>query len=511
DALDDWRGAGPGDVLVFLPGEREIRAVADALSDLRAAALSRHASVARDWDVLPLYGRLAQGDQERIFKSTNRRRVVLATNIAETSLTVPGIGYVVDTGLARVKRYRIRGKVEQLQIEPISQAQAAPRAGRAGRVAAGGGIRLFSEADFPGRPAHPDPEIHRSSLAAVLLRMKFLGLLDVEHFAFVDPPSKRAIADGIAQLKELGAIDSKGGLSEIGRQMAELPLDPRLARMLIAARINGCLREMMVIVAALSIQDPRERPLDQQQAADQSHRRFADERSEFKSWLKLWSFTDSAFAEKASNRSLDKSFKAAFLSPLRVREWRDVHRQVHDWVLAQGWKENEREADDLRLHQAILTGLLSNIGVRIDSPSDQGASVSARDRLWQGTHEVKFAIWPGSHLAKKPPRWLMAAEQVETSRLFARTIAAIEPEWVEAEHPLFILYTSGSTGKPKGVQHSTGGYLLHAVLTMKYTFDLRPDDVFWCTADIGWVTGHTYIAYGPLACGGTQIVFEGVP
>ena len=452
EALDDWKGTGPGDVLVFLPGEREIRAVADALGDLRAAALSRRASVARDWDVLPLYGRLAQGDQERIFQSTNRRRVVLATNIAETSLTVPGIGYVVDTGLSRVKRYRIRGKVEQLQIEPISQAQAAQRAGRAGRLAAGVCIRLFSEADFAGRPAHPDPEIHRSSLAAVLLRMKFLGLLDVEHFAFVDPPSKRAIADGIAQLKELGAIDSNGGLSETGRQMAELPLDPRLGRMLIAARSNGCLREMMVIVAALSTQDPRERPLDQQQAADQSHRRFADERSEFKSWLKLWSFTDSAFAEKSSNRSLDKSFKAAYLSPLRVREWRDVHRQVHDWVLAQGWKENEREADDLRLHQAILTGLLSNIGVRIDSPGDQGASISARDRLWQGTHEVKFAIWPGSHLAKKPPRWLMAAEQVETSRLFARTIAAIEPEWVEAaaSHLIKLSYSEPHWEKKAG-------------------------------------------------------------
>ena len=428
------RGGDCSDLLVFLPGEREIRAVADAL-----------VPVVRNVDILPLFARLAQGDQNRIFKPTGRQRVVLSTNIAETSLTVPGIRVVIDTGLARVKRYRIKGKVEQLQIEPISQAQANQRAGRAGRLAPGICIRLFSEDDFKARPEHPDPEIHRSSLASVILRMKALGLSDIEQFPFVDPPSRRAIADGLSLLRELQAIDDQGALTDIGRDLAELPLDPRLARMLVAAKSMACLKEMMVLVSALSCQDPRERPLDQQQAADAAHKRFADERSEFRSWIRLWDWIQEAFEVKLSNRKLDQSLRSDFLSPLRVREWRDLHRQVHDWVLARGWRENEQPADELRLHQAILTGLLSNVGCRIDEPGKLG-------QVWAGTHDIKFSIWPGSFLAKKPPRWLMAAEQVDTSRLYARTIAAVEPESIEraAAHLIKVSYSEPHWEKKAG-------------------------------------------------------------
>jgi ATP-dependent helicase HrpA len=434
EGLSLARGGDCSDLLVFLPGEREIRAVADALTP-----------IVRNVDILPLFARLAQGDQNKIFKPTGRQRVVLATNIAETSLTVPGIRVVVDTGLARVKRYRIKGKVEQLQIEPISQAQANQRAGRAGRLAPGICIRLFSEDDFRGRPEHPDPEIHRSSLASVILRMKALGLTDIDQFPFVDPPSKRAITDGLALLRELQAIDGQGALTEVGRDLADLPLDPRLARMLVEAKTSACLREMIVLVSALSCQDPRERPLDQQQAADTAHKRFADERSEFKSWIRLWDWIQDAFESKASNRKLDQSLRTDFLSPLRVREWRDLHRQVHDWVLARGWRENDQHADDLRLHQAILTGLLSNVGCRIDESGKVG-------HVWAGTHDIKFSIWPGSFLAKKPPRWLMAAEQVDTSRLYARTIAAIEPESIEraAAHLIKLSYSEPHWEKKAG-------------------------------------------------------------
>lgn len=428
------KGGDCSDVLVFLPGEREIRAVADALTPRL-----------KNTDILPLFARLAQGDQNRIFRSTGRQRVVLATNIAETSLTVPGIRVVVDTGLARVKRYRIKGKVEQLQIEPVSQAQANQRAGRAGRLAPGVCIRLFSEEDFRARPEHPDPEIHRSSLASVILRMKALGLSEVEQFPFVDPPSRRAIADGLALLRELQALDAQSALTAIGQDLADLPLDPRLARMLVASKSMGCLREMVVLVSALSCQDPRERPQDQQQAADAAHKRFADERSEFKSWVRLWDWTLQAFEEKASNRKLDQVLRAQFLSPLRVREWRDLHRQVQDWVLSRGWRENQQPADDARLHQAILTGLLSNVGCRLDEPGRPGV-------LWAGTHDIKFSVWPGSFLAKKPPRWLMAAEQVETTRLFARTIAAVEPEWIEraAAHLIKVSYSEPHWEKRAG-------------------------------------------------------------
>ncbi|MGA1253693.1 MAG: ATP-dependent RNA helicase HrpA, partial [Burkholderiaceae bacterium] len=342
-ALAEPMGTGPADVLVFLPGEREIRATSEALADrLRpVAGHGRRQSV----EVLPLFSRLTQADQDRIFRPAEGRRVVLSTNLAETSITVPGIRYVVDAGLARVKRYRYKGKVEQLQIEPVSQAQAQQRAGRAGRLSEGVCIRLYSEEDFLSRPVHADPEIHRSSLASVILQMKALHLPAIEVFPFVDPPSKKAIADGMALLNELGALDSTGALTEIGRDIAALPLDPKLARMLVAARQRGCLKEMAVLVAALSVQDPRDRPLAEQQAADTAHKKFADEKSEFISWLRLWDWIEAAFAEKLSRRKLDQALRAQFLSPLRVREWRELHQQVVSWITEKNWRCNERPAD----------------------------------------------------------------------------------------------------------------------------------------------------------------------
>jgi len=415
----DWSGQGPGDILVFLPGEREIRAVSDELQARSSQSLAaRSGRTVRE--ILPLYARLSQADQERVFRSSGARRAILATNVAETSLTVPGIRYVVDSGLARVKRYRYRGKVEQLQIEPIARAQADQRAGRCGRVADGVCIRLYAEDEFLQRPAFPDPEIHRTSLAAVMLRMKALGLPDIRQFPFIDPPSGKAVADGLLMLKELNAIDGQGALTETGQQIARLPVDPKIGRMLVSAHQRGALKEVLIIAAALSVQDARERPTDRSSAADQSHAKFSDPKSEFLSLLKIWKHTQALFDERASQRKYEQALRAAFLSPLRVREWREVHQQLTEWVDELGWKQNEQDAGYEALHEAILSGLLSNTGCRLpDEP------------LWQGTHDVKFLIWPGSYLAKKPPRWLMAAEQVETSRLFARTIAAIEPEWIE--------------------------------------------------------------------------------
>jgi ATP-dependent helicase HrpA len=415
----DWSGQGPGDILVFLPGEREIKAVADELRSRPAQSLLAR-SGKQAHEILPLYARLSQADQDRVFRRSGQRRVVLATNVAETSLTVPDIRYVVDSGLARVKRYRYRGKVEQLQIEPIPQAQANQRMGRCGRVADGVCIRLYEESDFIARPAFADPEIHRSSLAAVMLRMKALGLPDIRAFPFIDPPSGKAVADGLVVLRELNAIDANGQLTEIGKTLSRFPIDPKIGRMLVAARQQACLAEMLVIAAFLSVQDPRDRPEAQAGLADQAHRKYADPKSEFMSILKLWGHVKTLLDAKQSNRKFDQSLRADFLSPLRVREWREVHQQLHDWTHELHWKINQQPANDIAIHTAILSGLLSNIGCKsVDEP------------IWLGCHDVKFLIWPGSLLAKKAPRWLMAAEQVETSRLFARTIAAIEPEWIE--------------------------------------------------------------------------------
>ena len=415
----DWNGQGPGDILVFLPGEREIKAVADELRARPANSLLAK-SGRQAVDVLPLYARLSQSDQERIFRSSGRRRVVLATNVAETSLTVPGIRYVVDSGLARVKRYRYRAKVEQLQIEPIPQAQANQRMGRCGRIAEGVCIRLYDEADFTQRPLFADPEIHRSSLAAVMLRMKALGLPEIRAFPFVDPPSGKAIADGLTVLRELDALDQQGELTDVGRHLSRLPVDPRIGRMLIQAHRLGALKEVLVIASALSVQDPRERPSDQAEAADRSHSRFAQEKSEFLGILKLWQYLESLLQTKESNRKFDQRLRAEFLSPLRAREWREVHQQLTELAAELHWRLNQQPASETSIHLALLSGLLSNVGCRApDEP------------VWLGCHDVKFLVWPGSSLAKKPPRWLMAAEQVETSRLFARTIAAVEPEWIE--------------------------------------------------------------------------------
>ncbi len=415
----DWSGQGPGDILVFLPGEREIKAVADELrSRPPQSLLAKSGKMATE--VLPLFARLSQADQERVFRPGGSRRVILSTNVAETSLTVPNIGYVVDSGLARVKRYRYRGKVEQLQIEPVPQAQANQRSGRCGRLAPGVAIRLYAEEDYQARPPFADPEIHRSSLAAVMLRMKSLGLPDIREFPFIDPPSGKAVADGLAMLRELGALDAKGHLTAIGQKLSQVPLDPRIGRMLVEAKANGCLREMLIITSALSVQDPRDRPEASAQAADRAHQQFAHPSSEFVSILKVWDRVHQLSNERESNRKFVQALRAEFLSPLRVREWRDIHSQLTEWTLESKWRLNDKPASEDVLHQAVLSGLLSNLGCRApDEP------------IWHGCHDVKFLIWPGSFLAKKPPRWLMAAEQVETSRLFARTIAAIQPEWIE--------------------------------------------------------------------------------
>ncbi len=415
DAVDELWRHGSGDILVFLPGEREIR---DAQEALRKHHLE---TTRRGVDILPLYARLSQAEQDRVFAAGGgARRIVLATNVAETSLTVPGIRYVIDTGLARVKRYSYRQKVEQLQVEAISQAAAAHRAGRCGRVADGICIRLYDEADFAARPRFTDPEILRSSLAAVILRMRALGLAAVEEFPFIDPPARRAIADGYQLLAELGAVDAANQLTDIGRELARLPLDPRLGRMILEARRQGALAEVLIIAAALAVQDPRERPPERQEAADTAHRRFVEGGSELAGWLKLWAHYHELVANKKSNRKLHDQLRAEFLSPLRLREWHDVHTQLHAVVAEHGWKLNTTPAADAALHGSLLAGLLGNVGCK----ADDGAH-------YLGARGIKFLIHPGSPLARKAGRWIMAAELVETTRLYARGIARIEPQWIE--------------------------------------------------------------------------------
>jgi len=419
DAADELARLGPGDILVFLPGEREIREAAEAL---RKHALARPGlSTAHAPEILPLFSRLSAGEQDRIFKpSGGQRRIVLATNVAETSLTVPGIRYVIDTGLARVKRYSYRNKVEQLQVEKISQAAARQRAGRCGRVAAGVCIRLYDEADFNARPPFTDPEILRSSLAGVILRMKSLRLTDVESFPFIEPPPAKAISDGYALLQELGALDDENRLTKVGEALAKLPLDPRIGRMLVAARDLGCLKEVLVIAAGLSTQDPRERPQERQQAADEKHKLFADEKSEFLSWVKLWQWFQNAVEHKKSNKSLVDTCHAHFLSYLRLREWREVHGQLHAMVTELGWKENDIPGTYDAIHMALLSGLLGNIGCKSDESG-----------YYLGARGIRFLIHPSSPLQKKAGKWIMAAEITETTRLFGRCVARIESEWIE--------------------------------------------------------------------------------
>ncbi len=403
DAVEELCREGEGDILVFLPGEREIRDTAEVLR-------RRHLGV----ELLPLYARLSAPDQDRVFRPGRERRIVLATNVAETSLTVPRIRYVVDTGLARVKRYSYRNKVEMLRVEPISRAAANQRAGRCGRVAQGVCIRLYSEQDFEKRPAFTDPELLRSSLASVILRAKSLSLGNVEEFPFLDPPAPRAIADGYALLTELGAVDERNELTQLGGELARLPLDPRVGRMLVAARAEGCLEQLLIIAAALSVQDPRERPLERATAADERHAKFADERSDFLAYLKLWKLFDG---------KLEKACRENFLSVPRMREWRDIHAQLETTLGEMKWpasSANPESAEGYRaIHRALLAGLLGNVGMRDEA---EGSYTGARG--------IKFWVHPGSW-TRKPGKWLVAAELVETTRLFARTVANVDPKWLE--------------------------------------------------------------------------------
>jgi len=413
EAVDELWREGSGDVLVFLPGEREIREAAEHLRKHHPPGV----------EILPLFARLSQQEQDRVFEPHGAPRIVLATNVAETSLTVPGIRYVIDAGTARVKRYSYRNKVEQLQIEPVSQAAANQRAGRCGRVSNGICIRLYDEKDFAGRPRFTDPEILRSSLAGVILRMKALGLGNVEDFPFLEPPPRRAIADGYQLLSELGAVDDLNQLTPIGRELSKLPLDPRVGRMILEARDRHALTEVLVIAAAFSLQDVRDRPLEQQQAADAAHKKFDDERSEFMGDLRLWKWLEDSKGghgeHKLSVRKQEQLMRDHFISPRRVREWRDLHSQLHTVVAEHGWRLNSSPATYEQIHLSLLAGLLGNIGCKSD------------DEDWYlGARGIRFHRHPGAHLSKKPGRWIVAAELVETTRLFGRGIAAIDPAWL---------------------------------------------------------------------------------
>ncbi|GAA0638530.1 ATP-dependent RNA helicase HrpA [Sporichthya brevicatena] len=425
DAVEELFREGPGDVLVFLSGEREIRDTADALR----GRLRPDARSGLPVEILPLYARLSNADQHRVFAPHSGRRVVLATNVAETSLTVPGIRYVVDAGTARISRYSTRRKVQRLPIEAVSQASANQRAGRCGRVAEGICIRLYSEEDYLGRPEFTEPEILRTNLASVILQMTAIGLGDVAAFPFVDPPDRRSVADGVALLEELGALTPDGALTPVGRKLAQLPVDPRIGRMILEADRYGVLREVIIIAAALSIQDPRERPVEAQEAARAKHARFNDPTSDFLVYLNLWTYLREQQRELSSAK-FRKLCTADYLHYLRVREWQDLVAQLREVAGQIGLRWNSNPGDPQKVHLALLTGLLTQIG----NQDVDGAKGSYREFV--GTRNTRFSVFPGSALAKKPPKWVMAAELVETSRLFARTVARIEPEWVEplAEH-----------------------------------------------------------------------------
>ncbi|MEN9689513.1 MAG: ATP-dependent helicase HrpB [Pseudomonadota bacterium] len=421
DAVDElWTGTPRGDILVFLPGEREIR---DAAEHLRGHLA--HNAYTRHVEVLPLFARLSQAEQERVFETGGAPRIVLATNVAETSLTVPGIRYVVDAGLARVKRYSFRSKVEQLLVEPISQAAANQRAGRCGRVADGICIRLYDEKDFNGRPRFTEPEILRSSLAGVILRMMSLHLGDVADFPFLEAPRPKAISDGFQLLNELGAVLDDNSLTPIGQALSKLPLDPRVGRMILAARERQCLNEVLIIASALSVQDVRDRPLQAQAQADQAHAKFKDDKSEFSGYLRLWDWLQSSrggdsTTHKLSNRQHENLLRQNFINIRRWREWRDVHSQLLTVVKEQRWEINQQPASYEHLHLAMLSGLLGNIGWKQDE-----------EDIYLGARGIKFHRHPGVHLRKKPGKWLVCAELVETTRLFGRGIANIEPSWLE--------------------------------------------------------------------------------
>jgi ATP-dependent helicase HrpA len=408
DAVDELSRLSRGDILIFLPGEREIRETAEALR-------KHHPP---ETDILPLYARLSAAEQDRVFKPHGRRRIVLATNVAETSLTVPGIQFVIDTGLARINRYSPRAKVQRLLIEKISKASADQRKGRCGRVSEGVCIRLYAPDDFDARPAFTDPEILRTSLASVILKLASLRFGDVEEFPFMEPPEGRYINAGYKLLEELGAVDGRRELTPVGRQLTRLPVDPRIGRMLLAARAENCLTEVLIIASALSVQDPRERPLEAQQKADEAHRQFADERSDFLWYLKLWAFYEEQSRHLSKNK-LHALCRECFVSYMRMREWQEIHSQLRALVHDMGFATHEAPADYDAIHRALLTGLIGNLGFKTDKTE------------YTGARGIKFHVFPGSTLFKKSPAWMMAAELAETSRLYARTVARIEPEWAE--------------------------------------------------------------------------------
>lgn len=413
DAVQELQAEGPGDILIFASGEREIRDYADAINELQL----------RDTEVLPLYARLSSHEQNRVFQSHGGRRVVIATNVAETSLTVPGIRYVIDPGTVRISRYSYRTKVQRLPIEPISQASANQRKGRCGRIGPGVCIRLYSEEDFLSRAEYTDPEILRTNLAAVILQMSALRLGDIRAFPFVQKPDERFVKDGLNLLEEIHAIEAgrkqqQPRLTDTGRQLSRLPLDPRLARMVLAGQQYGCMREMLIITSALSIQDPRERPHEAKQKADEWHQRFADKGSDFNAYLNLWNYLQEKQKQLSGNQ-FRKQIAREFLHFMRIREWQDIYTQSRQSVREMGLRINEEPATYEQVHRAILSGLISQVGLK-----DQ-------KHEYQGTRQTRFHIFPGSYLFGKPPKWVVSAELVETSRLFARVNAAVEPEWIE--------------------------------------------------------------------------------
>jgi ATP-dependent helicase HrpA len=409
------RTSREGDILVFLPGEREIREAAEALRKL-----SPQAGQKGHTEILPLFSRLSAEEQDRVFERGGHRRIVLSTNVAETSLTVPGIHFVIDTGLARVKRYSPRQKIDQLRIEPISQAAARQRAGRCGRVASGVAIRLYAEEDFNGRPEFTTPEILRTSLASVILRMASLELGPIADFPFIEPPTPRQVEDGYRLLFELGAIDGERNLTPLGRELARLPVDPRIGRMLLGAREFHCASELVILAAALSIQDPRDRPQALREASDRAHEEFRDDSSDFLQLLNLWRFFDTEFVHKKSNRKLYETCRDHFLSYVRMREWRDLAGQLREMAGELKLHENKAPATYEQVHRALLTGLIGNVGLK-----------GTEGDPYNGPRGLQFHIWPGSGLKKGRPRWIMAGELQETTRVFARNVARIEPEWIE--------------------------------------------------------------------------------
>ena len=425
------RGSREGDILVFLPGEREIREAAEVLR--------KHHP--QNTQILPLFSRLSAEEQDRVFERSAHRRIVLATNVAETSLTVPGVHYVIDTGLARIRRYSPRQKIDQLRIEPISQAAARQRSGRCGRVASGVAIRLYGEEEFGERPEYTTPEILRTSLASVILRMAALELGPIAEFPFIEPPTPRQIEDGYRQLFELGAIDAQRKLTALGHELARLPVDPRIGRLLLAAREFHCGSEMVILAAALSIQDPRDRPQALREASDRAHEEFRDAASDFQQLLSLWGFFDTEFAHKKSNRKLYETCREHFLSYVRMREWRDLAGQLREMAAELKVRENASPATYEQVHRALLTGLIGNVGMKaLDGDH------------YHGPRGLQFYIWPGSGLKKNRPRWIMAGELQETTRVFARNVAGIEPEWIEmaAAHLVERTYVEPHWDKSRG-------------------------------------------------------------